>query len=434
MENTPSEADQASAKRLSRRALLGGGAVLAGTALGGAAAGHAAAAAGIAVPPGSAVMPTGSGAAGPGAGGRTGTPVLHGTATEPFWGAHQSGIATPHQAHGLFLGLDLVQGAGKDEVRSLMQVLTDDAARLTQGQAPLGALEGDLAATPARLTITFGFGAGLFDAIGKPDLCPPGVRSLPAFSTDELDPAWGPTDLLIQVCSEDPMTLTYAHRRLLRDAAQFVTVRWAQRGFLPARGTEPDGTTPRNLMGMRDGSANESDPAQVAQVLWSDGAQQPWLKDGTQLVLRRIRIDMSTWDDVEDEGKEIAFGRRVSDGSPLTGEKESDVVDRTAMDDMGFPVIAPNAHAARAQARTAQERMIRRPYNYVSETAPTGEVEEGLLFAAYQADIMTAFVPVQERLAQADALNIWITHVGSASYAIPPGADQGSFIGAGLLA
>lgn len=434
MEDTSDCAHEARAKQLSRRALLGGGAVLAGTALGGAAAGHAAAAAGIAVASGPASMPSGSGAAGPGAAGRTGMPVLHGTATEPFWGEHQSGIDTPHQAHGLFLGLDLAKGLGIEQVRTLMHVLSDDAARLTQGQAPLGALEGDLAATPARLTITFGFGAGLFDAIGKPELCPPAVRTMPTFSTDQLDPDWGPTDLLIQVCSEDPMTLTYAHRRLLRDAAQYASPRWAQRGFLPARGTEPDGTTPRNLMGMRDGTANESDPMQVAQVLWSDGSVQPWLTGGSQLVLRRIRIDMSTWDDVEVEGKQVAFGRRVGDGSPLSGEKESDVLDRTAMDDLGFPVIAPNAHAARAQARTAQERMIRRPYNYVSDTDPNGKVEEGLLFAAYQADITTAFVPVQQRLAEADALNTWITHIGSASYALPPGAKKGSFIGDGLLA
>lgn len=406
---------------LSRRALLGGGALLSGAALGGAVAGHAAAAAGVGLPP----------AAPAGAGERAG---LFGESTEPFWGEHQAGVTTPHQAHGVFVGLNLRPGATAASVGNLLRLLTDDAARLTQGRPPLGALEGDLAALPARLTVTFGFGAGLFDAVGKAAACPPMVRTLPAFSTDALDPRWGPTDLLLQICSEDPMTLTYAQRRLVRDAVGHTTLSWVQRGFLTARGTEPGGTTPRNLMGMRDGTANETDPEQVAQVVWhADRSRLPWLVGGSQLVLRRIRIDMGRWDDIEGEGKEIAFGRRVGDGSPLTGTQETDVVDRSRVDNLGFPMVDPNAHAARAQARTAAERMIRRPYNYVGETSPAGVVEEGLLFAAYQADLAAAFVPVQARLAQADALNTWTTHIGSATYAIPPGAKPGSFIGQTLL-
>jgi len=182
---------------------------------------------------------------------------------------------------------------------------------------------------------------------------------------------------------------------------------------------------------MRDGSANESDPNEVGAVVWNDGTSLGWLAGGSQLVLRRIRIDMAAWDDLEVDAKELAFGRRVADGSPLNGTEESDSVDRAAVDAQGFTIIAPQAHAARAQARTAGERMIRRPYNYAFDTE-TG-VEEGLLFAAYQADLGTAFVPVQRRLAELDALNTWTTHIGSASYAVPPGAKEGSFVGDTLL-
>lgn len=423
--------NEGSQRGMSRRALLGSGAVLAGTALGGGVVGHAAARQGTPGGSTNGAMPQTDALAGPGAAGRPGTPALHGTATEPFWGEHQAGIATPHQAHGVFLGLDLRAGDDRARVAAMMRMLTDDAARLTAGRPPLGAMEGDLAALPARLTVTFGFGAGFFDAIGRPEACPPMVRRLPAFRTDRLEQRWGPTDLVIQICSEDPLSLTYAHRRLARDAADFTTTRWVQRGFLPSRGTEPDGTTPRNLMGMKDGTANESDPAQVAEVLWNDGRQFPWLRGGSQMVLRRIRIDMATWDDLEVAAKEMAFGRRIDTGAPLNGQKESDVVDRTALDDQGFSVIQENAHAARAQARSAAERMIRRPFNYTVESE--SGLEEGLLFCAYQADLATAFVPVQKRLAEADALNTWTTHIGSATYAVPPGAREGSYIGAGLL-
>ena len=57
----------------------------------------------------------------------------------------------------------------------------------------------------------------------------------------------------------------------------------------------------------------------------------------------------------------------------------------------------------------------------------------GLLFAAFQADADAAFVTVQRRLAGKDLLNTWITHIGSAVYAIAPGVDEGHYLGQTLL-
>ena len=44
------------------------------------------------------------------------------------------------------------------------------------------------------------------------------------------------------------------------------------------------------------------------------------------------------------------------------------------------------------------------------------------------------FVPVQRRLAASDALNTWATHVGSAAFAVPPGAAPGEWVGQRVLA
>ncbi len=77
--------------------------------------------------------------------------------------------------------------------------------------------------------------------------------------------------------------------------------------------------------------------------------------------------------------------------------------------------------------------MIRRPYNYADGILADGDPDEGLLFVAYQADLAKAFVPVQHRLAQEDALNRWTTHIGSAVYAVPPGVRRGGYVGEGLL-
>lgn len=414
-----------------RRALLGGGALLGGTALGGAVVGHAAAAHGV-------LNPSAGGAGGAAADAALSLDLmaLHGQSAEPFHGEHQAGILTGQQANGTFLGVTLRRGTTRAQVITLMKMLTDDAARLTQGDPPLGALEPFPAGLPSRLTVTFGFGPGLFAAIGEPAKCPPMVAEFPPFKTDRLQPRWGQTDLLMQVCADDPITLSYAVRRLARDAAPFGAITWTQRGFVNARGTEADGTTSRNLMGMRDGSANEKDPRQIASVVWSqvkNDKKLSWMHGGSQVILRRIRMDLITWDDLETRAKEVAFGRTFDDGTPLSGGAERDQIDRNKRDQDGFTIIAPNAHAGLAQARTMNERMIRRAYNYDDGTTATGVSDAGLIFVAYQADLATAFVPVQRRLAERDALNTWTTHIGSAAYAVPPGAQEGSYVGATLL-
>lgn len=57
----------------------------------------------------------------------------------------------------------------------------------------------------------------------------------------------------------------------------------------------------------------------------------------------------------------------------------------------------------------------------------------GLIFASYQRDIDSRFLPVQQRLAEFDALNEWTTPIGSAVYVIPPGTAPGRYLGQTLL-
>lgn len=352
----------------------------------------------------------------------------------PFHGAHQAGVLTSQQAHASFVGLDVRPGSTRGAVIDLLRMLSDDAERLCSGRSPLGALEEVPANTPARLTVTFGFGPGLFAVAGRAERCPPSVRALPGFATDRLEERWGQADLLLQVCSDDPNALAYARRRLVRDAAAGAQVRWVQTGFVAARGSDDAGASPRNLLGLRDGSANERDDGQRAGVAWSPGPGV-W-RGGTQVLLRRVRLDLDRWDDVDTSTKEAAFGRRIADGSPLSspaGTSEFTSIDRQAIDAQGFEVVPPSAHAARAQARTGAERMIRRSYSY-DDGLVAGRPDAGLLFVAYQADCATAFVPVQRRLAASDALNTWATHVGSAVFAVPPGVAPGGWVGQGVLA
>ncbi|HEX2808522.1 MAG TPA: Dyp-type peroxidase [Kineosporiaceae bacterium] len=374
-----------------------------------------------------------SGSTGSGAVSGSGAAVpVHGGATVPFHGAHQAGIDTAATTHGTFVSLDLRAGVGRDAVLRMMRLLTDDGARLTQGRPALGDTERELAAVPARLTVSFGFGPRLFDRIGRSQLRPPSVAVLPAFAGDALQPHWTGGDLLLQICADDPLTVAHVVRMLTKDARAFATVRWVQRGFRPAWGSSPEGTTMRNLMGQVDGTVNvAAGTPEFAETVWA-GAPG-WFVGGSVLVLRRIRMNLETWDSFDRAGKELVVGRRLDNGAPLTGRGERDVPDLTAVDENGFPVIDDVAHVRLAHATRPAERMLRRGFNYDEGPSADGTADVGLLFAAYQADADASFVPVQRRLEGKDALNRWITHVGSAVFALPPGCVEGGVVGEGLL-
>lgn len=367
---------------------------------------------------------------------RSAQPVTFGAETVPFYGIHQAGIATPPQSNAIFVGLDLVpdtKRGAREVLRAVLKLWTADAQRLTQGSAALADTEPELALRPARLTVTVGFGLTLFGRTGFEGLRPPSARPIPALPADRLESRWGATDLMLQICADDPMVVAHTTRVLVKNVRGLADERWRQNGFRTARSAEPDGTTARNLMGQVDGTVNPvAGTPDFDQVVWSDGGAQPWMAGGTTMVLRRIRMNLDAWDSVDRSTKELVIGRRLDNGAPLTGEKENDPVDVTALRD-GIPVIPPNAHVALAHPQMPEERFLRRPYNY-DEPPAAGEVSSsGLIFVAYQRDIERQFLPVQERLAKSDALNRWITAIGSAVYVIPPGVQPGGFLGGQLF-
>ncbi|WP_203861759.1 Dyp-type peroxidase [Plantactinospora mayteni] len=404
---------------MSRRHLLTGGALTVGGAVAGAAAGIAATASDRG--PSAPVVADPAGA------------TAVGTDVEPFHGRRQAGIATDPQAHAAFVAFSLHSGTDRAALGRLMRLLTDDAARLTQGRAPLADTEPELAVLPARLTITFGFGPGLYVAAGRDERRPASVAELPAFEIDRLRPAWSGGDLLLQICADDPLTVTHAQRMLVKDARPFASVRWVQRGFRRSRGAQAAAHTQRNVLGQLDGTANPwPDSAAFEQAVWiADGPD--WLRDGSTLVLRRIRAELETWDRLGRADKELAVGRRLDTGAPLSGQREHDEPDFSALNEGGLPVIPDFAHMTRARVSDDRLKILRRPYNYDGVPDAAGRADSGLIFAAYQADIDRQYLPIQRRLAERDLLNEWITPIGSAVFAIPPGCEPGGWIGEQVL-
>ncbi|GAB4106367.1 Dyp-type peroxidase [Micromonospora taraxaci] len=408
--------DSPPARPVSRRGLLTGGALAAGGALAG----------------GAAIAATRTKSGQSPAAADT-TPVASvGALVEPFHGARQAGVTTEPQAHAAFVAFTLRAGTDRAALGRMLRLLTDDAARLTQGKPALADTEAELGLLPARLTVTFGFGPALYRAAGVDDRRPASVADLPPFRVDRLQPAWTGGDLLLQICADDPISVAHAQRVLIKDSRPFATVRWVQQGFRRSPGVEPGGHTQRNLFGQLDGTANPRPGVPMDSAVWvPDGPA--WLRDSTTLVVRRISMNMETWDLLGRTDRELAVGRRLDTGAPLTGNAEHDEPDFAATGPDGLTVIPDFSHLTRAHVTDDRLKILRRPYNYDGVPTAEGHADSGLVFTSYQADVARQFVPIQRRLADRDLLNEWTTPIGSAVFAIPPGCQPGGWIGEQVL-
>ncbi|MGC0416235.1 Dyp-type peroxidase [Embleya sp. AB8] len=348
----------------------------------------------------------------------------------PFHGPHQAGILTRRQPYALLAAFDLRPAVDRAGTADLLRRWTDAAARLTRGEpldagsAAAAGLDADvpLGAGPAALTVTVAFGSGLFAAAG---LAPPAaLRPIPAFPGDELDPARGDGDLLVQLAADDPIVVTAALGVLRRLARGLARERWRMRGF-----ASPDSR--RNLMGQIDGTAN---PVPADQVLLPRTAPSARLAGGSFLVLRRIRMLLDHWETLPRAHREQVIGRRLADGAPLTGAAEHTPADFDAVGPGGAPVIAANAHIRLGTAGfNGGATMLRRGWSYDDGPRSDGSPDAGLLFLAWQRDPHTAFVPVQQRLARGDALSRYTVHEASGLYAAPGGCAPGDYLGQALL-
>jgi dye decolorizing peroxidase len=402
----------------SRRRFLAAGAVAGASALVGAAAGVGTERAGVL--PGAPARPDDAG--------------VNGQRVVPFYGPHQAAVKARPGAFASFVALDLLPGVDRARLAAWMRLLTDDAARLTQGRAALADVEPELAATPAGLTVTVGFGRGFVDRVRgeRPDWLGP----LPAFSIDKLEDRWSGGDALLIVAADEPVTVAHALRMLLKDSRAFATMRWRQDGFRRAYGSDPSGRTMRNLFGQVDGSANLQPSSSDFETAVMAGDDAPaWLRGGTSFVLRRITMDLDMWDAVDRVGRENTVGRALDTGAPLTGGRERDPLDLEKNGPNGLPVISSVAHARRAFVEDPALRIVRLGYSYEDPAPADSDAlsDTGLLFGAWQADVNRQFVPIQRALDEADLLNVWTTPVGSAVFAIPPGCREGGYLGETLL-
>jgi dye decolorizing peroxidase len=340
-------------------------------------------------------------------------------------GANQNGIELHPQKFTKFIALDVKGATTKDLMQAWMTIITDDINRLTQGRPLLADSQPELSTEHSNLTITVGFGPELFSKLKILDRAPVGFQKLPSFSIDQLNDKYSDGDVLFHVASDSQLHLEHVTRALIRDSIYFAKIRWIQSGFSSIDPNSPL-KSQRNLMGQIDGTDNPQLNTQFFKdAVWADSGPS-WYHNGTMLVLRRIEMNLDTWDTMEAPQKEEIIGRKLSNGAPLSGNNETDPLILDARDENGLSKIPPFAHVARARSAKGALPIFRRPFNYTDGFEKNGSVKAGLLWTAYAKDVYKQYVPIQESLAQFDLLNKWTTPIGSSLFACPGGRSKDS--------
>jgi deferrochelatase/peroxidase EfeB len=368
----------------------------------------------------------------------------------PFDAEHQAGILTRAQAQASFVALDSI-APNRSTLVAALQSLSTRARSLTQGDT-VGAEElddpppdsGILGAVnaPDQLTVTIAFGASLFDGrYGLQALRPKGLERMPNFAHDNLDPTRTHGDILLSVCAGQRDTVTHTVRELMRSVVGHLTPRWSIDGFQSARRGPTPANNPRNLFAFRDGTANPDveDTSLMDELIWvppaSPSTEEPaWTAGGTYQVVRTIRMHVEFWDRVGMFEQQNMIGRYRVSGAPLGGTSEFEDP-RYDLDPRGkrIPLLAHIRLANPRTQQTADQRILRRGYNFDRGLDEAGDLDQGLVFVAFNQDIQRQFATIQSRL-EAEEMVDYITHVGGGYFFAPPGSrGPGDWVGSGLF-
>ena len=181
-------------------------------------------------------------------------------------------------------------------------------------------------------------------------------------------------------------------------------MRWSQLGFGRTSTTSRSQETPRNLFGMKDGTANikAEDTDAMDEFVWVD--------DGPAWMQRR-QLPGHPPDPDEPRGlgpllardQEETIGRQKYNGAPLGGSEEFEPLpleDKGVERQTGDPGETPTCGSPR---RTENDglQILRRGYSFTDGVDQSlGELEAGLFFIAFQRDPEKQFVALQRKLGQ----------------------------------
>ncbi|QMV44098.1 iron uptake transporter deferrochelatase/peroxidase subunit [Cohnella cholangitidis] len=354
----------------------------------------------------------------------------------PMYGEHQAGIITPQQTY-MYLASFRLTVTDRD---ALIKVLRDwtkfsdlstAGGTMRTGDNPLlpPSDTGETLDLPAsKLTVTFGFGPTFFSLDGKDRFgiahkIPRFLKDIPRMPSDNLDPLMSGGDICIQVCAEDQQVAFHALRNFIRLSMGSATLNWMQEGFISGG---QSGQTPRNLFGFKDGTANalHQTPDGYKDVVWAGEDEPDWMRGGTYMAYRKVRMFLEVWDRSSLSDQEDTFGRYKESGAAYGKKGEFDTPD---------PAQMPIASHVRL-AKESKQLIHRRGYSYTAGVDPrTGNVDAGLLFISYQRNPEEQLLPMLKLMQSKDALNEYVSHVASGLFACPGGLREGQYIGQTIL-
>lgn len=295
--------------------------------------------------------------------------------------------------------------------------------------------------TPDNLTITTSLGASLFDdRFDLEPLKPRHLARMASFPNDALQEPFCHGDLLLQFCSNTPDTNIHALRDIVRNTPNSLLLRWKQEGSVPVRQPSPGKPkeSARNFLGFRDGSANpdSANADLMKQIVWvRPGADEPaWTAGGSYQAVRLIRNFVERWDRTPLQEQQTIIGRMKATGAPFGGATEADVPNYAS--DPAGKTTPLDAHIRLANPRDAEATkhlILRRPFNYSNGVSKANQMDMGLLFIAYQADLERGFIAVQNRLS-GEPLEEYIKPFGGGYFFALPGVrDENDHLGRALL-
>jgi deferrochelatase/peroxidase EfeB len=368
----------------------------------------------------------------------------------PFEGSHQAGITTlPIPEQGMVASFNL-QVRDRAGLKATLQELTEEIRGLMAGKPPQtrdpayppvdSGILGDR--PPAdNLSVLVGVGASVFDGrFGLADRKPKELETMPFLANDRLDPKLSHGDISIILEAGHNDTVQFALRQLMRRTRSELTLRWMIDGYARGigAGKTSGATTPRNLLGFKDGTANldVDDGALMDKHVWvqpGDGEPE-WAVGGSYQAVRIIRMFVEFWDRTRLAEQEALIGRKKVSGAPLGLTDE--FADPDFAEDPDGKRIPLNAHIRLANPRTAQSdqnRILRRGFNYSRGFDGAGRLDQGLAFIAYQRSLQRGFLTVQERL-KGEPLEEYIMPVGGGFFFVLPGVSGvDRFLGDQLL-
>lgn len=359
---------------------------------------------------------------------------------------HQPGV-TGAQQNVQAVAFNVAKTAKREDIIKLLKTWTKYAENMCAG-FPTNEPTTDKNASPldsgecydlgaAGLTITFGFGAGMFesedgeDRFGLAKVKPAAlVHKQEKFAGDQLRESECGGDLFLLIAAEDPKVAFHAARNLIRPAYGVATLKWNKTGYYHTISPEGYAHADRDLFGFRDGTTapDPEDEEYMNEDVWIQPGDEfgELFAGGTFCNWRAFDMKIESWDQQTLAEQERVIGRTKLEGIPLSGgEDETEEPDCGAVDANGNLLIDPRSHVGlfASQRQESGHTMFRFGWNFSSGFNRLGQLKAGMYTGSMSRDPEETFYKFMRLWRDCD-LTDYMVFTGAAMFLMLPGLKQ----------